>query len=332
MEIKTGSIDGSIYKTVLSLLICATLVLIPAVTEAAGIPLLVLRVQGKDFDLAMQGMKDELEEEFAINEMVIDKGTESDEIEKKISAVNPKIVVLIDNIAISKYKKFQAEFGNTGVPVVCLMASFMNLAIKDMQNATGIFYEVPVVTSAVHLRSVLKNTPLGKIGVIHREFMGPLIEMNRIYCEKEKIDLVSYSIPNKRNFKSIIKKGLEKLYKDHDIDALWVTNDSSLINRKLMKSVWLPFAKRFEKPIIVGVEVLVNPKLDFGTFAVIPDPKESGAQAAEMVFDIMENDWKVVENIVAPPQSVFKILNLKRAVELSDVDEEKLETINKILK
>jgi len=315
-----------------SLLICATLVFIPAVTEAAGNTRLVLRVNGKNFDRAMQGLIEELEEEFAIDETVIDKGTESDEIAKKVSAVNPKIVVLMDNIAISKYRKFQAESGNTGVPVVCLMATFMNFAIKGMKNATGIFYEVPVVTSAVHLRSVLKNTPLGKIGVIHREFMGPLIEMNRIFCEKEKIDLVSYSIPNKGNFKSKIKRGLKKLYKNYDIDALWVLNDSRLINKKLMKSVWLPFSKRFEKPIIAGVEVLTEPKLDFGTFAVIPDPIESGAQAAEMVFDIMENDWKVVENIVVPPRSVFKILNLKRAVELSDVDEEKLETINKILK
>jgi len=214
----------------------------------------------------------------------------------------------MDNIAISKYKKFQAETGNTGVPAVCLMASFMNLAMKDMQNATGKFYEVPIVTSAVHLRSILKNTPLIKIGVIHREFMGPLIEMNRIYCEKDKIKLASYSIPNKGNFKSKIKRGLAKLYKDYDINTLWVTNDRCLINRKLIQSVWLPFAKRFGEPIIAGVQVLAEPKLDFGTFALVPDPKESGAQAAEIVFDIMENDWKVVDNIVVPPEASLTFL------------------------
>lgn len=293
--------------------------------------LLVIRVEGRDFERAVEGVRGEVEDEFPIFEMIIDKSTGQNKIVRKIEETSPKAVILMDNVAISKFKKFQSESGSS-VPTVSLMASFMDLAIGDMDNATGIFYEVPVVTSVVYLRSVLRKPPLRKIGVVHRRFMEPSVEMNRKYCEKEKIKLISHSVPNKGNFKSEIEKGLSNLDEEHDIDALWIPNDSRLITAKLLKSVWMPFAKRFKKPVFVGVEILVQPKFEFGTFAVIPDPLELGAQAAEMVFEIMDAGWEVEENGAVPPRSVYKIINFEQADRLFDVDDEKLASINKILK
>jgi hypothetical protein len=38
---------------------------------------------------------------------------------------------------------------------------------------------------------------------------------------------------------------------------------------------------KHKKPVIVGVETLVNPGLGFGTFAILPDHTELGKQLAE---------------------------------------------------
>lgn len=328
-----GIMTRKSLNTVLGLLTCMVFFLVPAISEAAGDVVLVIRVGGEDFEQAVKGLITEFEDEFSVSEMVIDKKTRQSNIRKRVSADNPKIVVLMDNIAISKFKRYQMESGNVRIPVVCLMASFMDLAIKGMQNATGIHYDVPIVTSAVYLRSVLDDAPLSKIGVLHREFMTGLVETNRVYCEREKIRLVSHSIPNKTDFESEIGRGLRELQRKK-IDALWFPNDNILI-RNFLVHIWIPHAQEhgrpvFKNPIIVGVENLVRPKSDFGTFAVIPDPVELGAQAAETVFEIMDNDWVIEETEVVPPRSVLKILNMKQARKFG-VDKEKLATVNKLL-
>ncbi len=296
-------------------------------------PLLIIRTEGKDFEQAVQGMREELEEDFSINEMVIDKRASAYEITRKMKNVLPRVVVLMDNISISLYQKYQRQLPDSAdiVPSVSLMASFIDFAIKGLKGGTGIFYEVPIVTSVVNLRSVLTSDSFDKVGVIHRNFMKQHIRTNREYCTKEGIELVSYRISGRSNIESELKSGFKKLRKSR-VNALWVPNDSKIVNAGTLKSVWIPFAAKFKKPIIVGVEVLVTPRFQFGTFAVIPDHVRLGAQAAEIVFDIMDNDWQVGNRPIEPPRSVYKIINLKQAERLFKVDKEKLANVDKILK
>ncbi len=303
-------------------------------TAYAKEPLIVFRIEGKDYEAAVQGLKEELEEEFSINEMIVGKSTSLREIDYEMKSIGPRLVVLMDNISITKYLEYQKKLSSPPhVPSVSILASFMDFSIKDLKNATGIFYEVPIVTSVVSLRAVLPSTPFDKIGVVHREFMDYSIGINKKYCLKEGIDIVSYGISNKkRKIRKNLKKGLKKL-KRKGIDALWIPNDSMLVNTKLLKSVWIPFARKFRKPIIVGAEVLVNPKTKFGTFAVTPDHIQLGVQAGEIVFDVMDNNWQVENHEIEPPRSVYKVINLKQAKKHFHVDEDKLpDFVDKIYK
>ncbi len=307
-----------------------------AVTSApvyAKEPILVIRTEGKDFEQAVRGIRQETEDDFSLNEMIVSRSSAAGEITGKIKEVSPGIVVLMDNISISLYRKYQAELPASASPVPCvaLMSSFMDIALKGIKNAAGIFYEVPLVTGVVNLRTIMPDVRFRKVGVIYRDLMAASVKTNQTYCGKEQIGLTAYQIPGGGDIASEIKKGLELLDKKDKIDALWILNDSAMVNSGLLRDVWIPFAAEFEKPIIVGVEVLVQPEFRFGTFAVIPDHVELGVQAADMIYNIRKNSWKAGENEIRQPRSVYKIINMEQAQRLFRIDKEKLNNVDKIL-
>jgi hypothetical protein len=82
---------------------------------------------------------------------------------------------------------------------------------------------------------------------------------------------------------------------------------------------------------VVGVEVLVNPALDFGSFAVLPDHYALGSQAAGLLQEIQDAGWKVEDPRVDQPLSVVKILNAKQVRNRVGVKDDKLGEIDKVL-
>jgi len=217
------------------------------------------------------------------------------------------------------------------VPSVSIMGIMIGQAIADLKNAAGITYEVPLVTSLVCLRAVL-GAPMKKVGIIHREFLADFLNENRHYCTQEGIEILNAALPNKSDaFKSLIKDAL-KLLVDRGIEALWIPNDNALLQPDIIQQVWIPAIRRNKIPVVAGVEVLVNPQLDFGTFAVLPDHVGLGNQAAGMIFDIMNNNWTVEKKKVDPPVAVYKIVNLRQAEKRFHVSGERLKSVDKRLK
>jgi hypothetical protein len=296
--------------------------------------ILVLRRDGKDFETALRGLTEELKAEFEFKDKKIQKKTEVNEIRTEIATVHPKIIVLMDNSAINLYRRYQAELnvGDTILPSISIMGVYIKDAISEIKNACGISYEIPIVTSIVNLRSVL-GTSMKRVGVIHREFLNDFILKNREFCRMEGIEIIDISLPNKSNdYKKLLRNSLKTLFEEKNIDVLWVPNDNAFLNVENIQGVWIPAVKKEKTPVVVGVELLVNPKLDFGTFAVLPDHVALGSQAAEMIYDIMDNEWKCENGRVDPPLAVFKIINLQQAKKNFNVSDEKLKVIDKALK
>ena len=175
-------------------------------------PLLIIRIKGNNFEESARGLTLELENNFSISEMIITKSSMPSDIEKKINAISPKIIVLMDNMSIALYKKYRSSIGNSKspIPTVSAMSAFVDLAIQGLENANGIYYEVPIMTSVVSLRSVL-NVPLEKIGVVHREFIHEFITSSKEFCKKEGIELISYEIQKNDNLKKKLEESLKKL-------------------------------------------------------------------------------------------------------------------------
>jgi putative ABC transport system substrate-binding protein len=146
------------------------------------------------------------------------------------------------------------------------------------------------------------------------EYLAPL----RAYVAKqhqlarvEKIDLRLYEIerdPSPRD----LRAALANLQEDAKIDALWVLNDNRLLSPELVTSVWAP-AIRDGLPVAVGVEGLVSTEVRFGSFAILPDHKGLGLQAANMIFDLRDNQWRISERRVEQPVSVKTVMNVRYA-------------------
>ena len=297
-------------------------------------PILILRGEGQEFRDVLSGLTSEIKNDFIIHDMVVTKKTAISDIEFEVTSKKPKIAVLMDNLAISLFKKYQSGIRDTSqmLPSVSLMGVLVANAIDGLSNATGISYEVPAITSVLSLRTVICRQ-IGTMGVVHREFLENFIEINKAFCKKEKIDLISISLPNKsRNMKYLLRKALTELIEARGIQALWVPNDNLLLQSDYIESVWVPLTSQAQIPVIVGVDVFVNPQMNFGTFAVLPDHLSLGNQAAEMIYNIRENNWKVMKSKVEPPLAIYKIINYRQVRKFFGISDEALKSIDKVLK
>jgi hypothetical protein len=296
-------------------------------------PLLVIRPEGNDFRTVVKGMAVDIGNDAVIMEKIIDDDSKAADIDSTIRQCTPAAVVLMDNSAIRLFKKYQRGLADSTpkIPSIALMGILVGNAIQDIDNAMAISYEVPIVTSAIILRS-LTGVPLGRIGVVHREVMRNLIEENRETCLREKVVIVSRCIRDKDpDLASSLKEALTDLLKKERVDALWIPNDNVLLSIALLREVWMPLVNKYKKPVVVGVETLANPELDFGTIAVVPDQMALGVQAAGMITSARENGWKTSAGNVDPALSVYKVLNLKQARKFFDVKKENISGIDKVL-
>jgi hypothetical protein len=316
----------------MKLLLLIIINVVMASVAGAKEPIVIIRQEGRAFDDAVKGLCDELNGQFAIKEIIVDKRVSERGVNEKIRSINPKLVILMDNIAIGFYRKYQATLadGELPAPSISLLGVMINDAIAGLKNAEGISYEVPIVTSVISLRMII-GTPMRNVGVVYREFFKEFMSDNNVYCKKENIEITSIELPNKSgSYRDLLKKALVSIM-EKKVEAIWVPNDNVILQPDLIMNVWIPMVKKHKIPVIVGVEALVTPQLNLGTFAVLPDHVALGSQAGGMVFDIMENNWIVSANKVDPPLAVYKIINLKQAKQLFNVTDEKLKSIDKKL-
>ena len=320
-------------QTITEKIVQAHAVDLPAGHEVRAGDMVTIRPEGKVFEEAYHGLEEELRGGFDMVEHVIDKGYSAEEFAGLIRSRQPKLVVLMDNTAIALIRKYQSTLPNDAslIPSVAIMGVMIRSAIADIRNACGISYEIPIVTSVVSLRSVL-GTPIKKVGVVHREFLTDFLERNREFCKREGIEIIGVALPDKSDsYGKQVNKALKEL-NDMEVDALWVPNDNALLQPDIIKNAWMRMVPKYKLPVIVGVEVLVNPQLNFGTFAVLPDHVSLGSQAAAMIFDIRDNNWIGEEGQVDPPLAIYKIINLPQAKRTFNVSGEKLKSVDKILK
>lgn len=292
--------------------------------------ILVIRPEGQNYEQAYQAFRTEVQIDFPIEQMIVDENSDTKDVFFKIGTVNPKLVVLMDNLSIYLYQQYLDTVDSLPIPSISLMAVFVDKELEKLKRAVGIRYEVPMVLSMISLRRVL-NKSINRIGVIYAQWMRPMIEKNEAHCRREGINLVKFEISEKGSVKKELKRAIKQM-KKWDIDAMWIPNDSTLINAKTFKSVWMPFAKRFRPPICVGVESLVQPGTQFGSFAAIPDNTEMGIQLADLLYELKGNDWVILQNKAYEPRSVNKILNFRKMAKYHQISMKNLARIDKVFK
>jgi hypothetical protein len=296
--------------------------------------ILTFRKEGRDFDDAYKGLQQELKNEFIVKNKFVSKKSVVEDIIVEMKTQKPKLVVLMDNTSIALFKKYQETLpqGDSLIPSISLMGVMVKEAISNIKNSTGIAYEIPIVTSVIAMREIF-GKPIKKIGVLYRAFLEDFFNLNNELCKREGIELIGMELPNKcDSYKTTIKTALKTLPEEKKIESLWILNYNILLQPSILTEIWMPVVKKATIPVIVGVEILVQPQLDFGTFAVIPDHIAMGSQAAEMIYDIKGNNWLCKEKKVEQPLAVFKIINFYQAKRKFNIPEENLRNIDKKLK
>ncbi len=296
---------------------------------------IILTTKGSIFDQARNGLINEIRDEFSVSVIEINENTSIDNIDSLFEGYDlPKLVVLIGNNAIRLYKQFlnQNKYKTATIQVVAILALDLQRAVAGIDNVNAIAYETPMVTALVSFRRVFKK-PVNKVGVLYRNFLKGFIEQNIRYCAKERIDINAIEISDDTSKIQLdIASALQTLIKNEKVDALWIPNDNVLLKPEFLGNIWIPALKKKNIPVIVGVEALVDPKLNFGTYAVIPDPVAQGEQAAEIIYNLKADDWQHKGVKIYPAISMYSVLNLKKAYEIADKEDFKTYEVSKILK
>jgi len=279
----------------------------------------------------IKGIRDELDDDFELYFFTVQKNYSLNDFTSQVENQHPKIFILIDNLAISLILEYQSTQSLPMIPSISLMSINADLAINHLQNAVAISYEVPLSTSLVHLRRIMTN-PLKKVGIIHRSYLNLFLRENKPYCRAEGFEIIDIELPDSgTGMANELKRGLKRLLKKDQVDALWIPNDPSILTPSFLRSIWIHQISRAHIPVLVGVENLANPDLNFGTIAILPDNIELGAQAADLVYEAKSNNWSWTPRKF-PPLSIYKVLNYRQANKCLKIKESELNHFDKLLK
>jgi len=285
------------------------LIAMPSISFAKD-NILIVSSQGKAFEEVITGLKNNFNGDVNFEVYIASRQSKLSEFELQMSKRKPKSIVLIGNSSVTLYQKYQTSHPTKHFPPsISVAVLYVDMFMSRLKNATAIRYEVPLVTSAVNLQSILTKD-IKKVGVVHRKWMDDFIKRNAEYCRSEGIELVSISIGHKeRKQAKHLKKGLHSLLRQK-IDAIWVLSDNALLNRDMIGSAWLPVLAKAKLPVIVGIKPLMSTRFNLGNFASVIEHHGLGKQTASILGKLMKDNWKLNDLKVQEPTSIKNIVNL----------------------
>jgi putative ABC transport system substrate-binding protein len=288
---------------------------LPPITDPpvrSGAPtLLIAMPNSPNFVEVRKSLVWEVQKSFNIHTLTVGPETTAADLASAIQTVAPVCAVLMNNATINLYRQYQAANPTAPMPpAVLLMASFVEEVQARLRRATGIAYEVPGVTAFVNLRSVI-SAPINRVGVIYRPAFRKFVEHQTALAAKEHVDLISVSVPNDVTAAGL-REALHNLAQSSKVDAFWMLNDNGLVrNAEFVDEAWRTELNDAKLPLIVGVPNLVESNFPLGALAVVPDHEALGLQAANLLFDLSDDDWQVERHPVELPLSVKTVVDIR---------------------
>ncbi|HKY41017.1 MAG TPA: hypothetical protein VJN18_34015 [Polyangiaceae bacterium] len=266
--------------------------------------------EGEAFRSARGAILGELAKDYDVATFVISSATTAKEFGARVSQLSPSCLVLMDNSSVSLLRSLQRQGDRALPPAVVLMAAFLREIKGNLANLAGVVYEVPGITAFLQLRAIVAK-PVNRVGVIHRPTFANFVERERALAQKEQFTLVPIQVPRDPSVDDI-HQALDDL-RGLNVDAIWVLNDSGLIrDTAFFQAAWLESAPQLGVPIIVNVSSLIDPSLQFGTIGILPDHEALGTQAANLVLDLADADWKLDESAIELPTSTITIVDMSQ--------------------
>jgi hypothetical protein len=257
---------------------------------------------------AWQSLRDELGDSFDVMTREVSEDSTEADIEREILAVRPRCLLLLGNSASNLYLKYQRRRPGPFLPAVVLMTSYFEQQYQLFQNVTGVSYEVPGITTFVNLRTFVYR-PIQRVGVLHRELFRTYVEEQARLASLEQVQLVPIEMSHNPGPHEI-RKALDRLIREERVDALWVLNDNVLLKPELIAKGWLKILHKNPIAVVVGVGSLVDTRLHFGSFAMLPDHGALGVQASNLVFRLRDEGWNARAVPPELPLSIQSVVDL----------------------
>lgn len=257
---------------------------------------------------AWQSLRDELGDSFDVVTRQVSAESTSADLDREIRAVQPRCLILLGNAASNLYLEYQQTRPGPFLPAVVLMTSFFEQQYPLFRNVTGVSYEVPGITTFVNLRSFVYR-PIQRVGVLHRALFRTYVEQQARLARLEQVQLVPLEMSRSPGPHEI-RKGLDRLIHDEQVDAVWVLNDNVLLKPELIAKGWLKVLHKNPIAVVVGVGTLVDARLHFGSFAMLPDHGALGVQASNLVFRLRDEGWDARAIPPELPLSIQSVVDL----------------------
>lgn len=292
--------------------------------------ILVLLPRSEHTREVWQSLRDELISSFDVVTRPVTEDTRVSELGSIIDQVAPRALVLMGNAPINLYLEYQRGRSGPFPPAVVVMATFFEAQRGLFRNTTGISYEVPGITTFVGLRSCT-YAPVRRVGVLHRPLFSTYVRQQSELARAEEVQLLGRELSADPGPYEI-RRALDGLLRRDRVDAIWVLNDNVLLDPELIAKGWLYVLHKNPVPVVVGVASLLDSRLEFGSFAMLPDHAGLGLQAANLVFELSENQWNASAMPVELPLSVQSIVNLPWMRQHFRFREDALERIDRVVR
>jgi hypothetical protein len=277
-----------------------------------------------------KGLSDELADNYRLVAVRIDRASDTPIIAEALKRYKPVGLVLMNNPTVKAYREYQASMVRAVFPpAVVVMTSFLEGQASQIVSTTGVSYEIPLITVMTNLRKLI-SLPHERVGVVVREPLRAFVGKQVALARREQV-VVNQEFVSAAPNSSELKRALRRLKSESDV--IWILNDDKLLNPKLISDGWLPgLDERPWLPTIVGAGSLVSAERSFGTFAVLPDHIALGEQAASLLLDIADADWKVEQNaLIQLPLSTTTTMDLKQVRERFSMQKDALQQVDRIL-
>jgi len=278
---------------------------------------------------AWQSLRDELSDSFDVVTREVSEDSSQADLDREIQAVQPRCLLLLGNSASNLYLKYQQAHPGPYLPAVVLMTSFFEQQYPLFQNVTGVSYEVPGITTFVNLRTFVYR-PIQRVGVLYRQLFRTYVEEQSRLARLEQVQLVPLEL-SRTPGPHEIRKGLDRLIHDEQVDAVWVLNDNVLLKPELIAKGWLKILHKNPIAVVVGVGSLVDARLHFGSFAMLPDHAALGVQASNLVFRLRDEGWNAKAVPPELPLSIQSVVDLGWTRAHLQFREDAIERIDRIV-
>lgn len=277
-----------------------------------------------------RALGDELRSDFGLVALRVDGSAGARVIAEGIARHRPSALVLMNNPTVNAYRAYQQQSaGQPFPPALIVMTSFLDGTPQRVASATGISYEVPLITVVTNLRKLLVS-PIERVGVVVRRSLTEFVRHQLELARREQIYVQAEVVSQEPNV-SELRRALRRL--KQRTHAIWVLNDDRLLTPELISEGWLRgLNERPFKPAIVGARSLVSATQSFGTFAVLPDHTALGVQAASMLYDLADNRWSLPDDVgVELPLSTTTSIDLAQVRERFELRDDALSLVDNIV-